>query len=535
MTDINSRKESPSPEIPHLAEAPVPGQPDHAQAKALVTQVKPVTIEESNNVEKEKFTDFQTQQSFHASNPDMDTCKAVNRKTSGLFAFSNTEAIKEKVRATRLNKENPPYDVHDCYYAEGTSYFADVARNLYFENTTLGVIVLNAFWISIDTDGNTADTINDAKAVYVVADVLFFSYFVAELFIRFMAFENKINCMKDPWFVFDSALVTLYAFDPFALGVITAASGGDGLNLPTAVLRLFRLARLSRLVRMLRSLPELMIMIKGMLQAAASVGYTLGLLLVITYVFSIAFRNLVPDAKDKEVEEEYGDGAIEIVYFKSVPESIHNLMIYAVFLDNLSEFILAVKEQSVPCFILSWLYIALAALTVLNMLIGVLCEVITSVADEEKETMITDKVRDKFASILERLDQNGDKHLSWDEFKVIAVDKEAIRTLKSVNVDPECLIDVAEDFFNEDGKKIFVTFEEFMTMVLELRAGEHCRVEHVLSTGKSFTGKFLKASERMATIEEKVGLIHGRIDALLEKKKEAIARGSPTERKSTMK
>merc|ERR1719393_1085735 len=145
---------------------------------------------------------------------------------------------------------------------------------------------------------NKAETINKAHAVFIAADCLFFGYFFVELLIRFLAFQNKCNCRKDGWFVFDTVLVTLYAFDPFTLGIVAAASGGQGLNLPLAVLRLCRLARLSRLVRMLRSLPELMIMIKGMVTATASVGYTLGLLILITYVFSIALRNLVPKSCD---------------------------------------------------------------------------------------------------------------------------------------------------------------------------------------------------------------------------------------------
>merc|ERR1719424_761800 len=185
-----------------------------------------------------------------------------------------------------------------------------------------------------------------------------------------------MNCMRDGWFVFDTTLVALYAFDPFTIGFMAYLSGGGGLNLPTAVLRLFRLARLSRLVRMLRSLPELMIMIKGMLTATTSVGYTLGLLMLITYIFSIAIRNLVP----KGTEE----GDIGIDFFSSVPEAMHNLIIFACFLDALSDFAIPVKEQSTSVFVLCWIYIALASLTVMNMLVGVLCEVIAAVAMEEK-------------------------------------------------------------------------------------------------------------------------------------------------------
>merc|ERR1719183_3269825 len=99
--------------------------------------------------------------------------------------------------------------------------------------------------------------------VFRVADSFFLAYFTFELFVRFMAFKNKANCIKDAWFCFDSFLVIMYWFDPIVLTILEA-TGGSGVDLPTAILRLLRLARLSRLVRLLCSLPELLILVKGM-------------------------------------------------------------------------------------------------------------------------------------------------------------------------------------------------------------------------------------------------------------------------------
>jgi hypothetical protein len=440
------------------------------------------------------------------------------QKQSGLFNFANAEAIKDKVRAAK--HKPPPYNVHDMYHAAG--FFQWLAKHPLFENVTLSIIVVNALWISIDTDGNTADTILTAKPVYVAADIMFFTYFSVELIVRFLAFKKKCSCTRDGWFVFDSTLVTLYAFDPFIIGLMAALSGGGGLNLPTAVLRLFRLARLSRLVRMLRSLPELMIMIKGMVSAAASVGYTLGLLLLITYVFSIALRNLTPE-RDPELPE---DEDISVVYFSTVPEAMHNLIIFGTFLDALSDFIINIKNQSIPCFILSWLYISLASLTVMNMLIGVLCEVISAVAEEEKESMMVDKVNEKFSHIVSTLDTNNDGTLSWEEFQKILDCNGALRALESVNVDPESMVDMAEDFFFEDGEPVQVTFTQFMDMVLDLRGGQQATVENIMSLAKRFNKKFLKLRERLDTVEEACGGIDDKLDTLLKKKADAKAKAA---------
>jgi len=436
------------------------------------------------------------------------------RRMTGMFQFANTEAIKEKVRSQKLKKD--PYNVHQRYHETGI--FQQIARNPVFENVTLGIIVLNAIWIWIDTDWNKGETLLDADTIFVFADCAFFGYFSFELFVRFAAFKRKCDCFKDGWFVFDTTLVTLYAFDPFTIALIVHVQDGGSLNLPTAVLRLFRLARLSRLVRMLRSLPELMIMIKGMLTAAASVGYTLGLLMVITYVFAIALVNLATEPEEGEeacCSTIDGDPATATgMYFETVLEAMHNLIVYATFLDDLSDFIMGVKDDSPVCFIISWIYIALAALTVMNMLIGVLCEVISAVAEEEKESMMCEKVNDKFGEIVNRLDKNNDGTLCWDEFQKILDYPDALKALGDVNVDPEAMVDMAEDLFFEDGEPITLTFEEFMEMVLDLRGGQEATVKDVMSLGKRFSHKFMNNKMRIDNIEKKMDNVNNKFDGL---------------------
>jgi len=388
------------------------------------------------------------------------------------------------------------------FYHE-TGFFQWLARHQVFENTTLGVIVVNALWMSIDTDCNKSATLVGAHIVFIFADISFFSYFSGELFIRFAAFKQKKSCLKDAWFIFDTTLVSLYAFDPF-ISIIALVQGGSGMKLPLTVLRLFRLARLSRLIRMLRSLPELMVMVKGMASAAASVGYTLGLLLGLTYVFAIALVNLVEP--DSDIAE---------TYFSTVPESMHNLILYGTFLDALSDFLKDVQAESVPCFILSWVYIMLAALTIMNMLIGVLCEVISAVAAEEKESAMVDQVREKFESIVTRLDDNHDGILSWKEFQLMLAFPEAVDALEQVNVDPESMVDMAEDFFFEDGEEVEVTFEDFMGLILDMRGGNAGTVKDIMNVGKRINHKFITMKKGMEALDTKVSSIDSKLEKLL--------------------
>jgi len=411
--------------------------------------------------------------------------------THGSFGFSDTEELKNTIRNTKKADEKEPYNVYSVYHAPETSRFSRLAQNPIFENTTLGIIVVNALWISIDTDFNSADTLLDAHPIFVAMDSMFFSYFSFELFVRFMAFKRKISCTRDAWFVFDTSLVTLYAFDPFIITVMAAATGGGGLDLPTAILRLFRLARLSRLVRMLRSLPELMIMIKGMVTAATTVSYTLGLLVLITYVFAIACTQLA--AEKEEMKESF---------FKTVPLAMYSLFVYGTFLDNLADFCNAIKAESTPCLILVTLFIVLASMTVMNMLIGVLCEVISAVAVVEKEQMAQEKVHVTFAEIVKRLDKDDNGMLSWSEFVKIMDEESAIRALESVDIDPVGMIDFAEDFFIEDGIQKELTFDQFMDMLLDLRANQKAQLKDVMSLSKRFNTKAYDLKHSLENIEK---------------------------------
>merc|ERR1719262_694662 len=102
--------------------------------------------------------------------------------------------------------------------------------------------------------------------------------------------------------------------------------GGGGTPLGNAsILRLLRLLRLSRMLRMLRSMPELLILIKGMVEAFSSVVFVMILQIILMYVFAIGFTQL---CRDTAVGEEF---------FPTITMSMYSLLVYGVFLDALAE------------------------------------------------------------------------------------------------------------------------------------------------------------------------------------------------------
>merc|ERR1719336_1892173 len=111
-----------------------------------------------------------------------------------------------------------------------------------------------------------------------------------------------------------------------------------------------------------------------------------------------------------------------------------------------------------------YLFVFLSAFTVMNMLIGVLCEVVSAVAATEKEELLVNYVKNKVEKIVDELDENGDKRISKTEFEQILGNQMACRALRDVGVDVVGLVDCADTLFvDAHGKMVEeLDFGEFM-------------------------------------------------------------------------
>merc|ERR1712093_320083 len=104
-----------------------------------------------------------------------------------------------------------------------------------------------------------------------------------------------------------------------------------------------------------------MILIKGMMSAMRSVFYAMCLLVIITYVFAIAFCQMSVNTP-----------TIGETYFRNVGFGMYSLLIYATFLDDLSNLMDDLRADKWPLVFVALVFICLASMTVMNMLVGVL-------------------------------------------------------------------------------------------------------------------------------------------------------------------
>jgi len=95
--------------------------------------------------------------------------KTVREDDAASKAFADAEALKKKARAALISK--PAYNVTSLYKEKGFCQW--IARTPYFEYVTLAVVCLNAVWLAIDIDTNTANFITSAAPGFVLPENLF--------------------------------------------------------------------------------------------------------------------------------------------------------------------------------------------------------------------------------------------------------------------------------------------------------------------------------------------------------------------------
>jgi len=345
----------------------------------------------------------------------------------------------------------------------------------------------------VDTDYNYSDVLLEADPIFIVMENFFCIYFTFEWVCRWCAFEKKRNAFKDAWFDFDTVLVVMMVGETWilSLALLILFPGGGGSNaLGSAsilkLVRLLRLSRMARMARLLRAMPELMVLIKGMVVAMRSVFFTLCLLACLMYIFGIALVQLL---KDTDV----GDNS-----FAKVPAAMNTLLLQGILPDQ-AEVIDSVAEEGwvFKCIIL--LYVVVAGLCVMNMLVGVLCEVVCVVSAVEKESLLLTYVRTQLQNMLQTsgIDADGDSKINKQEFGKLLELPEACRAIQEVGVDVVGLMDFT-DFIFKDGKEL--SFPDFMDMVLQLRGTNVATVKDIVDLRKLLISELERANDENSKI-----------------------------------
>jgi len=211
-----------------------------------------------------------------------------------------------------------------------------------------------------------------------------------------------------------------------------------------------------------------------------SVFVTLCLLVCVIYVFALCFRHLTAG-------EDIGDK-----YFSSVPAAMTSLFLHGV-IPDMSPFVTDVSASSFIFGFLVVAFILIATLMVLNMLVGVLVEVVGGVASLEKDHQAALLVKRSLVAILHLNDEDMDTHcVTKADFEGLLMDEEAVQVVQALGVDVLGLAELS-DFIFQGGLRL--SFADIFKLLLQLRGTNSATVRDIVNMRKCFSQE-LSAFER---------------------------------------
>jgi len=268
--------------------------------------------------------------------------------------------------------------------------------------------------------------------------------------VRLFGYRKLRYFLADPlmkwWNIFDAALVSLMIFENWVIPVMALSNSG------MSIFSIFRLLRLLRISRIIRTSPELSTMVKSLTAAGRSVGSTMALLIGLIYVFAIIMTQWGQKQGPSGPDDNW-DTKEEL--FGSIQISSLTLLQMLVFDDSFS-IVRHILALSYGMGLLTIFFMIGGAFTVLNMLIGVICEIVSATKKSEEERIMKIRVKELFS----QFDADLSGTITRDEY-------EGRRDLiEKIGLDPEtCRI--AFDLSDSDGTGA-LQLNEFMTMCFKL-------------------------------------------------------------------
>eukprot|EP00928_Gymnodinium_smaydae_P002692 TRINITY_DN10966_c0_g1_i1.p1 TRINITY_DN10966_c0_g1~~TRINITY_DN10966_c0_g1_i1.p1 ORF type:complete len:615 (+),score=65.00 TRINITY_DN10966_c0_g1_i1:66-1910(+) len=406
-------------------------------------------------------------------------------KRKGIFATraDMNDVLSDKVHSGQMQQA---YKMH--------GFPQRVARSAYFEYTTLVTIVAYAIWMGVETDLNESDILNESRLVFFVGEHIFCLYFLIELLIRFFAVARKIDCLHDACFMFDFALVVTMVLETWVLPVVYLCTAhgdvGTGLVGDASILRigkLMRLIRVFRVARIVRMIPEMHIMVKAISAGKRTVTFAFLLLALVIYVFGLS---LVQTLRHTPVGSDY---------FGSMLRAVNSLFILGTFFGGISEtFFSRIERESYLALGMVYTFLVITATIIMNMVIGVLCEIISNVAAAEKDAIQIKWIKDNLTHMVQiDRDELGNEVIRHNEFQVMMDNHETIATLRAIDVDINTFAEFVETLFESSAERDVVSVWQVAELCAQLRGCNSATVKDIIEVRRMLSVHFMQIQEAL--------------------------------------
>jgi hypothetical protein len=404
--------------------------------------------------------------------------KLEDQALTGGKLFGEVNAARSGIKHHETEEEAEERDKRKFFDSSSPSklrIFGLIARHQYFEWITLGVIVFNALYLGYDCDynarwGKPEDLYASSLWGFMLLDNFFCLFFTAEVVIRFLGYRSKCFVFKEKAFLFDLFLVVMMILETWVLAFI----GTIAILKQVSILRLLRLTRLLRMGKLMRYCPEMQLIVKGMMAAVRAVGCAGILLLLCLYVFAIIFT-----AEYHQGHQANDDEDLHEIHFLfgSMGKSLRHLLIMATILDDITACCNAIRSTGNMWMLMAFMVCVLvSSFTLFNMLLGILCEVVTATQNGEEKKASERHLEVTMKAFFHTMDLDMNGLITRDEFSRMKEHEKIMHSLQKLDIDRKQFEKYAELLFTPktpDGPIPSLNFDAAVAMILRLRPGSN--------------------------------------------------------------
>lgn len=225
------------------------------------------------------------------------------------------------------------------------NFLQKIKENSFFKGSVISVIILSALLLG----SSTYDLNENTKKILIFLDYFITIFFCLEISIRFVGEKNKRDFFKEGWNIFDTVIV-IFSLLPAGESVL-----------------LLRLLRIFRVLRLISFIPELRELIEALVRSLSKLGYVCLLLFIILYIYavfgSMAFNEIDPGR--------WGDLGKALI-----------TLVQVLTLSSWEQVMLPIQNQLAWAWVYFFSFIALGSITVLNLIIAVLVNVMSEVKSD---------------------------------------------------------------------------------------------------------------------------------------------------------
>jgi len=335
--------------------------------------------------------------------------KGTHQRTSE----SNTPSRPLPKKRSGLNWNLPP-----------KQFIRNFLEHWVFQVLTSFCILVSAVNLGIQTDIMAQEMEVQDSLASLLVDLALCVYFLVELILRLWVDGGKkfLTGEEFGWNIFDLVMLTMQALE-VGLGLASLSGGESSSSASTLppekatftaarLCRVIRFVRIIWILRFLRFMQQLRTIIVSILGTARTLLWTVLLLFMIIFIFSVVLTQIVTSFLMDNMDSPYKDQLSS--YFSDVGSCC--LMLFQAITNGLdwNQTLTPLMKAISPWLAVPFLvYITFGTLALSNVITGVFVESALESSQKEKRRFLLHTIRRMFAGIDE--DRSGD--ITWEEFE----------------------------------------------------------------------------------------------------------------------